>query len=111
MSKQFLVFLAIGLVAVAAGISLMLVGTKSSHLSLDGKVLKVRAIGTDEKSSIVVVDFRARNEAKVPFMIRDGVIKVIGADGKETGWGRRSRGRIWTGCSTTTSCWDRSSTK
>lgn len=83
MSKQFLVFLAIGLAVVTVVIVFTLAGTKGNHLSLEGKILKVRSLATDEKSSIVVVDFRVRNEAQTPFMVRDGIIKVTTADGKQ----------------------------
>jgi len=85
MTRQFVVFLAIGLVVVGIVIALTMVGNRGSQLRLDGKVLKVRVIGTDEKSSIVVVDFRARNEAQVPFMTREGLLKITTGDGKEVG--------------------------
>jgi hypothetical protein len=83
MNKQFLVFLAIGLAVVAAVVSFTWVGTKGAHLALDGKILKVRSIGTDEKTTIVVLDFRLNNPTKTPFVVREGTITVIGADGKE----------------------------
>jgi hypothetical protein len=84
MSKNFLAFLAIGLVVVGAVIAFTLVGTRGAHLRLDGKILKVREIATDEKSSIVVVDFRVRNEAtKVQFVTREANIRIVTADGKE----------------------------
>ncbi len=83
MSKQFLVFLAIGLAVVGIIIGFTLVGTKGAHLTLEGKILKVRSLGTDDKNSIVVVDFRVINPTKTQFMVREGVIKITGADGKE----------------------------
>jgi hypothetical protein len=83
MTKQFMVFLAIGLAVVAAVVGLTWVGTKGAHLTLDGKVLKVRSVATDEKNSIVVIDFRVSNPTKTPFMVRDGILKVTTADGKE----------------------------
>lgn len=83
MSKQFLVFLAIGLVVVAAVIGFTLVGTRGAHLTLEGKILKVRILETSDKDSIVVVDFRVTNKSKVQFMVREGTIRVTGPDGKE----------------------------
>ncbi len=83
MSKQFLIFLAIGLVVVGVVVLFTLAGTKGAHLTLEGKILKVRSLPTDEKSSIVVVDFRVNNAAKTPFMAGDAVIKVTTAEGKE----------------------------
>jgi hypothetical protein len=84
MNKQFLVFLAFGLVLVAAVIGFTLVGTKGAHLTLEGKILKVRTLETSDKDSIVVVDFRVTNKSKVQFMVREGTIRITGPDGKET---------------------------
>src|SRR5947209_15073655 len=83
MSKQFLIFLAIGLAVVAIVVGVTWQGTKGAHLDLDGKVLKVRTLGTDDTHSIVVLDFRVNNPTKTPFMVREGTIKLIKADGSE----------------------------
>ena len=82
-SKNFLVFLAIGLVVVGAVIAFTWVGTKGAHLTLEGQVLKVRSVSTDEKSSIVVLDFRVTNPTKTLFMVKDGTITLTTASGRE----------------------------
>jgi len=75
MSKQFWGFLAIGLVAVALVVSAIWSGTKSNHLELTGKILKVRSIplegALEVPSSLVVVDFRITNPSGVPFVVRE----------------------------------------
>ncbi len=58
MSKQFWAFLAVGLAIVAAAVALIWSGTKSAHLDVDGKILKVRSIPVGEDSELVVADFR-----------------------------------------------------
>ena len=83
MNKQFLLFLGIGLAVVAAIVSTTWVGTKGAHLTLEAKILKVRTIATDDKNTIVVIDFRVSNPTKTQFMVKDGVISVVGPDGKE----------------------------
>lgn len=70
MSKQFWIFLLIGLGAVGIGIALLLFSTKSSHLELKGQILKVRVLALNPSASIVVIDFRATNPSDVPFVVR-----------------------------------------
>ena len=83
MTRQFMLFLAIGLIAAGAGVFFTFEVNKGSHLTLEGKILKVRTLPTDEHSAIVVVDFRVRNAATLPFMVREGTITITTADGKE----------------------------
>jgi hypothetical protein len=83
MSRQFLVFLGIGLLVVAIILFFTVYGNRGAHLTLEGKILKVRALATDEKNSILVVDFRVSNDTKTRFVVREGVIKITAADGKE----------------------------
>jgi hypothetical protein len=84
MRRQFVVFLGIGLGVVAIIIAVTLFGTRGAHLSLEGKVLKVRTMATDDQNSIAVIDFRVKNTAtRIPFVIKDAEVAVITADGKE----------------------------
>ena len=83
-TRQFLVFLGIGLAVVAIALGFVLIGTKGSHLDLQGKILKVRTLPTDEKSSIAVIDFRVKNEAtRQDFVVNDAVVVVTTAEGKQ----------------------------
>lgn len=83
MKPQFLLFLAIGILVAGAAAFFTLEVNKGSHLTLEGKILKIRTLPTDDKSCIVVVDFRVRNAAKLPFVVREGTISITTADGKE----------------------------
>jgi hypothetical protein len=60
----------IGLAIVAVMIGLLLWTTRGSHIRLEGKIQKVRLLATDEKSAVVVVDFRFVNPADYPFVVR-----------------------------------------
>lgn len=83
MNSKFLIFLGLGIAVVAAGIAFTWVGSKGAHLALEGKILKVRTLATDQKNSILVVDFRVHNDSDTPFVVREGVVKVKTADGNE----------------------------
>ncbi len=83
MTRKFLVFLGIGLAVIAVALALGFYGTQGAHLQLQGKILKVRTLASDDKNSIVVVDFRVTNEAtKQTFVVKDATVSLVGADGK-----------------------------
>jgi len=83
-NRQFLILVGVGLVVVAIVVGFILMGTKGAHLDLQGKILKVRTLATDEKDSIVVLDFRVRNTAtKQYFVVKDAFVVVTTADGKQ----------------------------
>lgn len=81
MSKQFWTFLVVGLAVVGIAIAGVWFGTKSSHLDLDGKILKVRTLALGKDASLVVVDFRVTNTSAVPFVVRDVSLKLTPASG------------------------------
>lgn len=76
MSKQFWSFLAVGLVVVGIAVSAIWTGTKSAHLDLTGKIIKVRSIALGAGSTLVVVDFRVTNPSGVPLVIREVSLKM-----------------------------------
>ena len=91
MSKQFWIFLGVGLAAVAIVVGAVWFGTKGAHLELTGKILKVRVLAmlsapdNEDKRrpvSLVVVDFRVTNPSDVPFVVSDVSLKLTEADGK-----------------------------
>ena len=69
MSKQVLIFFAIGVLAVGAAVFLVVGGNKGSHLQLQGKILKVRTGALGEGNSIAVLDFRVENPSDIPFVV------------------------------------------
>jgi len=83
MSKQFWSFLAVGLAVVGIVIAVVWFGTKSSHLELDGKILKVRTLALGKDASLVVIDFRVTNPSAVPFVVRDVALKLTPSSGPE----------------------------
>jgi hypothetical protein len=83
MTKQFSVFLVVGLAVIGVVIAGVWFGTKSSHLELEGKVLKVRTLSLSKDASLVVVDFRVTNPSAVPFIVRDVALKLTPATGPE----------------------------
>jgi hypothetical protein len=83
MSKQFWIFLAVGLAVVGIVIAGVWFGTKASHLELAGKILKVRTLALGSNASLVVVDFRVTNPSGVPFVVRDVTLKLTPASGAE----------------------------
>jgi hypothetical protein len=82
MSKQFVIFLAVGIAVIGVALSVMLVGTKGAHLELTGKILKVRVLPLNEKASLVVVDFRVSNPADIPYVVNTATITLVPARGE-----------------------------
>jgi hypothetical protein len=70
-SKQFWVFFAIGLIAVAITVGVTMESTKGNHLELDGRILHVRLLALNPKATIVVVDFREKNPSDVRFIVKN----------------------------------------
>ena len=81
MSKQFLIFVAIGVAVIAVAIFAVFSSTKGSHLELKGQILKVRTGALDDQSSAAVLDFRLENPSNVPFVVRDVNVTVEKQDG------------------------------
>ncbi|MBV8844845.1 MAG: hypothetical protein JO307_18720 [Bryobacterales bacterium] len=81
MTKQFWIFLGVGLAAVAIAVSFIWFGTKSAHLELTGNILKVRVLALGPEASLVVADFRVTNPSGVPFVVNDVRLKVTPPDG------------------------------
>ena len=86
MSKQFWIFLIVGLGIVGVLISGVFMGTKSSHLELTGKILKVRTLAlSGGKASLVVIDFRVKNPSAVPFVVSNVEIRLEPSSGTGAG--------------------------
>jgi len=74
-------FLAVGLAVVALVVLIALWKNKGAHVRLDGSILKVRTIATDENNSIAVLDIRLSNPADVPFVVKELEFTVEDAKG------------------------------
>lgn len=100
MSRDFLIFLAVGLIVVGVLIYGGLYSSRKAHVNLEGQILKVRTMPTDEKNSIVVIDFRVDNNSDIPFVAKEAFIYVTGPDGKEVEGAtvaRRDMDRVFAG--------------
>jgi hypothetical protein len=82
LSKQFWMFLGIGLAVVALGLGVMLLSTKGAHLELDGRILHVRVLSLNPNASIVVLDFRAKNPSDVQFVVKNVELVLEPASGE-----------------------------
>lgn len=70
MGKQPWVFILVGLAVVGMGVYVALFANKSSHLELDGDILKVRVMALNPQASLVVADFRVKNPSGLPFVVK-----------------------------------------
>jgi hypothetical protein len=73
--------IAIGLAAAALLVGLAVWLNSGSQARLEGSVLKVRTIATDEAASIAVVDFRLSNPARALFQVKQAEVVVTTASG------------------------------
>ncbi len=76
MSKQFWGFLGVGAVVVAVAVWFIWSGTAGNHLTLSGKIIKVRSMPLEEGRSLVVVDFRVTNPSDIPFVVSEVSISI-----------------------------------
>lgn len=67
---------------VAAGLGVLLVGTKGNHLELDGSILHTRVLPLNSKASLVIVDFRIRNPSDVPFVVKSVTMTLTPQSGE-----------------------------
>jgi hypothetical protein len=80
MSRQLLfVLLALGLVAGAS--FLLLKGTEDRSLQMGGNITQVRTFGTDDTSTLVIVDFQLNNPSLIQYVHKEMLMKIVRADG------------------------------
>jgi hypothetical protein len=84
MSKTLMIAFAIGIVVIAVAVGSILYMQRGAHLTLPGKVLKVRTAPLDENSSIAVVDFRVTNPSDYNFMAKSVTVVLEDASGNQT---------------------------
>ncbi len=81
MSKNFWMFLGVGLVLVAIGLGFVFLGTEKNHLELTGQILKVRVLSIEPNASFVVADFRVKNPSGIDFVVKDVKLTLDPASG------------------------------
>ncbi len=81
--EGFLAAFAIGIAVIAVAVGAVVFMQRGARVGLLGKVLKVRTAPLDEKSSLVVLDFRFTNPSSYPFQVRTVSVILEDKDGKQ----------------------------
>jgi hypothetical protein len=74
-------FLLAGLAIATVMVAALLYLNRGAHLVLEGGIQKVRVHPLDEKSSLLIADFRIHNPSDLPFVVRSVDVFVDRADG------------------------------
>jgi hypothetical protein len=80
-SKQFWLFLIVGIAIVGIAVGFLLIGTKGNHLELNGTILKVRVMPLSPVASLVIVDFRVTDPSDIPFIMKGASLTLEPATG------------------------------
>jgi hypothetical protein len=80
MRLRLLVFVLVGVALVAAAVAWVFYIQRGAHLELQGAIVKVRTLATDDRSSVAIIDFRFRNVADYPWVVRK--VDVLLTDGQ-----------------------------
>jgi len=81
MDRQLLKYAGIGALIIVAFVAGILYWTRGAHIQLKGSIQMVRTQAMDERSSVVIVDFRFVNGSDYPFIVRDATVFLEDARG------------------------------
>jgi hypothetical protein len=81
MRIRLLIYVLGGLVLVAAAVAWMFYIQRGAHMELEGAILKVRTLATDENSSVAIIDFRVTNVADYVWMVRSVSVSLTDGQG------------------------------
>lgn len=81
LSREVLKFAGFGLGFLIIATAVVLFLNRGSHVVLEGSVQKVRIQSLEERSSVVVIDFRFVNPSNYPFVVRTVDVAMIDHDG------------------------------
>jgi hypothetical protein len=84
MSKTLLITFAVGIAVIAVAVGSIFYVQRGAHLTLPGKVLKVRTAPLDDNSSVAVVDFRVTNPSDYNFMAKTVTLVLEDPNGNQT---------------------------
>jgi len=82
MNREFLRYAALGLLVAAALVAAVLYLNRGAHVVVKGSVQKVRTQAMDERSVVVVADFRFVNPSDYPLIVRDAKLMLEDAQGR-----------------------------
>jgi hypothetical protein len=81
MRFRLLIYVLGGVVLVAAVVAWVFHMQRGAHMELQGTILKVRTLATDENSSVALADFRVTNLADYVWMVRSVNVSLIDGQG------------------------------
>jgi hypothetical protein len=84
MSKTLIITFAIGIAVIAVAIGGVFYMQRGAHITLPGKVLKVRTAPLDDNSSVAVIDFRVTNPSDYKFMAKSVTVVLEDKNGTQT---------------------------
>lgn len=84
MSKTLMIGFAIGIAVLAVAVGSVFYKQRGAHMTLPGKVLKVRTAPLADNSSVAVVDFRVTNPSDYNFMAKSVTLVLVDASGNQT---------------------------
>lgn len=84
MSKTLMIAFAIGIAVIAVAVGSVFYMQRGAHLTLPGKILKVRTAPLDDNSSVAVIDFRVTNPSDYNFMTKSVTIVLEDPSGNQT---------------------------
>ena len=87
--SNFAIAFGIGIAVIAVAVAGILFMQRGAHMTLPGKVLKVRTAPLDDNSSVAVLDFRIANPSDVQFMVQTVTVEM------EDNQGRSYHMRAW----------------
>ncbi len=81
MRLRLLIYVLAGIAVVAVAVTWVFFLQRGAHMELQGAILKVRTLSTDENSSVALIDFRGTNVADYPWMVRSVEVSLTDGQG------------------------------
>lgn len=81
MSKPFVAAFGIAIAVIALLVWQGFISTKGNHLEPKGQIGKVRAQKVDDNEMIAIIDFKLKNDADIPMVVRNVEASIDTADG------------------------------
>jgi hypothetical protein len=79
--RQVVLFALLAIAVLGGVLAVVLHLNRGAHVEIQGTIQKVRIQGLDDKSAIVVVDFRFANPSNYPFVVRSVTVLIEDSQG------------------------------
>ncbi len=83
MRKELLTPFLVGMVLVLIVVAIVVYMQRGAHIEIKGSIRKVRTMALDEKSAVVVADFRFVNPADYKFVVRKVMVSLEDSKGEK----------------------------